>query len=753
MAKSNFIVRGGADFSGIKKGLDQTQKQLNNFQNKVSKTIKAVTAIIGTVSLGTLVKDSTNTAVGVEGAIGNIARNMGMASDSFNYFARTQARALGMAESDAYQYGATFSNLLNVFSNGAEETAKNTEELMRAAAIIASKTSRTYEDVSDRIRSGMLGSTEAIEDLGVYVNISMLESTKAFKKFAGNKSWSQLNFQTQQQIRLAAILEQTYARYGDTLANNTQYRQSQFIASLKDLKLTLGQTFLPIYNTILPALTSLIDKIRVAVLYIQAFFQALFGGKTTTSETGKLADNTGKVAGGLGDANDEAEDLKKSLAGFDELNILSQNKSVTPETGGTNTGGIGETQVELTSEYKDRLGEINSQLETFKAKVSEIAPILKTVTVILGAMWTAFVLPKALTSFGTALVTLGSKIPILSGVFTGLGGAVKGVGAALSGIPGIILLGVIAAIVALIAVVVDLWKNSESFRNFIIMCWDAIKTAFREASDFIWTYGLKPLLDSLGITAASFGELYAKYIRPIMEIILKVVVGAVTGMIIVLIKLSAVLMTIGLGIMRFVAGLIKFVVNTLGVAIGAEINGLKSLADSGYRILKNIMKIMQGMIDFIENVFAGNWEKAWENITDIFKNAFEALGTFVKAPLNAIIARINTVIGALNKIKLPDWIPGIGGKGFNIPQIPKLAKGGIVNSGQIFMAGEAGKEAIVPLERNTEWINELASKINTDGGGDITITMPVYIDNEKVYEGQQKVSRRRGTRLVNGVPG
>ena len=126
---------------------------------------------------------------------------------------------------------------------------------MKASAIIASKTGRTYDDVSNRIRSGMLGSTEAIEDLGVYTNISMIESTNAFKKFAGDKSWSQLDFQLQQQIRLASILEQTYDRYGDTLADTTQTRQAQFLASLSNVKLSLGQAFLPIYNAVLPMLT------------------------------------------------------------------------------------------------------------------------------------------------------------------------------------------------------------------------------------------------------------------------------------------------------------------------------------------------------------------------------------------------------------------------------------------------------------------------------------------------------------------
>src|SRR5574343_1356676 len=100
---------------------------------------------------------------------------------------------------------------------------------MEVTAIVSSKTGRTFEDTADRIRSGMLGSTEAIEDLGIYTQTSMLESTEAFRKFAGDKSWSQLDFQTQQQIRLAAIMEQAYGRYGTELANTTQTSHKIFM--------------------------------------------------------------------------------------------------------------------------------------------------------------------------------------------------------------------------------------------------------------------------------------------------------------------------------------------------------------------------------------------------------------------------------------------------------------------------------------------------------------------------------------------
>jgi len=236
---------------------------------------------LSSVAIAKIIKSSTQMAMTVESSMDNIHRNMGKAAESYNTFVKTQAKALGMARKDAYAYGSTFSNLLGSFLGDTQQVASETENLMKAAAVISSKTGRTYEDVANRIRSGMLGSTEAIEDLGVYTNISMLEATDAFKKFANGKSWNQLDFRVQQQIRLAAILEQSYKRYGDTLADTTQTKQARFLASLENIKLNLGQAFLPVYNAVLPALTALANKLEEITSNLAAFSESIFGKATS----------------------------------------------------------------------------------------------------------------------------------------------------------------------------------------------------------------------------------------------------------------------------------------------------------------------------------------------------------------------------------------------------------------------------------------------------------------------------------------
>jgi TP901 family phage tail tape measure protein len=93
----------------------------------------------------------------------------------------------------------------------------------------------------------------------------------------------------------------------------------------------------------------------------------------------------------------------------------------------------------------------------------------------------------------------------------------------------------------------------------------------------------------------------------------------------------------------------------------------------------------------------------WNSINETAEKVWNGVLTAIKTPINAIISALNVLIRGLNRIsfKVPDWVPILGGKswGFNIPEIPMLARGGIVMKPTLAMLGEAGPEAVVPLDR------------------------------------------------------
>lgn len=112
----------------------------------------------------------------------------------------------------------------------------------------------------------------------------------------------------------------------------------------------------------------------------------------------------------------------------------------------------------------------------------------------------------------------------------------------------------------------------------------------------------------------------------------------------------------------------EIVSGILGGTVKAAFGGVKNYVDT-------VINVFKGIIDFIKNVFTGNWKGAWQSVKDIFTSIFDGIKGAFKIPINWIIDGINVFIRSLNKIKIPDWVPGVGGKGFHINQMVKLRRG------------------------------------------------------------------------------
>ncbi|MDH5031697.1 phage tail tape measure protein [Enterococcus faecalis] len=139
------------------------------------------------------------------------------------------------------------------------------------------------------------------------------------------------------------------------------------------------------------------------------------------------------------------------------------------------------------------------------------------------------------------------------------------------------------------------------------------------------------------------------------------------------------------------------VFNFLGGFIGGVFGGIIANFNNYFNAGK---RIFNGFLDFITGVFTGNWSKAWEGVVNIFGGIFDGIVAIAKAPINGLIGLINGFIGGLNNIKIPKWVPGIGGKGFHIGKIPYLAEGGTILNGQAIV-GEAGPELLTAKNGKT----------------------------------------------------
>lgn len=359
-------VKGTSD--QVKNATAKVREQSNSIGSAFGKLAKfAGFAILGKKLLDVGMY-STQTALEVSASMNQIKRQMGESSQSFLKWVNDNANAMNMGVGEATNYGAVYSNLFSGFIKDTNKLSAYTAKMLQTSAVVAEGSGRTITDVMERIRSGLLGNTEAIEDLGINVNVAMIKSTEAFKRFSNGQSWDQLDFQTQQQIRLMAILEQATSKYGDTLSNSVNGRISLFKSLMKDAALNLGNSMLPIINAIMPVLNSFAMVLKNVTAKLAEFIALMFNKKATVKDgvggavgdmgnamkdaaggAGDLADavdDAGDSAGGLADnLGDSAKNAKKAakellgLLGFDEINILQKPKD--DDAGGSGGGGKG----------------------------------------------------------------------------------------------------------------------------------------------------------------------------------------------------------------------------------------------------------------------------------------------------------------------------------------------------------------------------------------------------------------------------
>ncbi|MGL4656776.1 MAG: phage tail protein [Sarcina sp.] len=271
--------------------------------------------------------------------------------------------------------------------------------------------------------------------------------------------------------------------------------------------------------------------------------------------------------------------------------------------------------------------------------------------IILIGLYGKDIIMKGLSTVATwAQIAATTAWNVVAGIAAGVTGALAAAFAFLTSPIGLVIL----AIAGAIAIGIALYKNWDEVKAFISDCWQKIQAKAQEVWGYIQNNILTPFMNFLKNVFSTDW-----------------------------------IATIGV----------------LGVPLQIALDTIKASWDA-------IKGVFDGVITFVKGVFTGNWKQAWQGVVKIFDSVFGGLINVAKAPINAVIGMINNMIGGLNKVKFPDWVPMVGGKGINIPKIPKLAKGGIVDSATLAVVGEAGKEAVMPLENNTGWITDLAGKIS-----------------------------------------
>lgn len=726
----------------LKKIKEETSKTTNSVMQSTNKIknmfggVKKFLVGLGiTTAMYKIAKSSLSMATQVEAATQQLNFLMGESAQAFMRWGKENALALNMSQKDFAQYSSVYANLLSSFIHSTSGVANQTAKLLQASAVIQSATGRTMEDVMERIRSGLLGNTEAIEDLGINVNVALLESTEAFRKFAGDKSWQQLDFQTQQQIRLMAILEQTSNKFGDSVHQNTNTSLAMCAAIIKDIVLNIGNTLLPLLNMVLPVVINIGMAVRNATQYMADFMTTLFGNGSKTTASATKSQN--KYVDSLNATTDAANKAKKALGGLmglDELTVItspnsSSNESNSSSNANYNFGGDLFAEEPKTNGVQNAVDKVRKKIDEFKKYMKTNAPVITSlITGIITGLasfnivksWPAIV--KFISPVSEAFQFLWLQISTFLVEIAKGSGIFKALSAAFS--PAIASAALIAgAIAAVTSALVYLFQTSEEFRSLVVSAIDSIKGVLTN----FWESLVKPFFNFIN-------EMYNSVILPVVSFIGSTFVGAIDLLGSVFLHLwNEILAPLAnFVITKFGESFAKWSNSTLTAVSNVKtiFSGLSSFINTVFDTIKGVLN---GIITFISGTFSGNWQKAWQGIKDVFSSLVSGFANIFKKPINAIIDGINSFISGINKIKIPDWVPGVGGKGFSISAIPKLAYGGIVNRSILANIGEAGSEAVIPLERNTGGIQKIAQKISSfmdssDYNSDIPEILMAIID-------------------------
>lgn len=296
----------------------------------------------------------------------------------------------------------------------------------------------------------------------------------------------------------------------------------------------------------------------------------------------------------------------------------------------------------------------------------------------------------------------------------------------------------------------------QNMTDIFIMLWQEGVSPALQTLSTIWTDTVNTLADTwntygqaifdgineaINNTAKLFKETWEKWIKPVwdkfIETINKVWKDHMQPFLANILSFVAEVIDCGLMIYNnFIAPIVSWVVDILAPIITGVANAIFdkiSVVVGGIiNFINGIITTLRGIIEFIKGVFTGDWSLAWDGIKNIFKGIWDSFVELAKAPLNLLIGTINTFIagaeGAINvlirglnhiSIDVPDWVPKIGGKKYGVSlndvsfsRIEYLAKGGVVNSPTLSVIGEAGREAVVPLENNTGWMDSLATYLS-----------------------------------------
>lgn len=765
----NLLVRAGADFSELQKEMQKAEKFMKSAGKQITDIGKTLTVGITTplLGLGTI---SVKTAADFQESMSKVSAISGATGDDLERLT-DMAKQMGATtkfsaseSAEAFQYmamaGWKTEDMLSGISGIMNLAAASGEDLAIVSDICTDALTAFGMSAEE---SGRFADILASASSNANTNVSMLgESFKYVAPLCGSMGYSA------EDASIALSLMANAGIKGSQSGTSLKTALTNMLSPTASMASVMEKYRLSLTNTdgSMKSLKEVMDMLREKMGSLDEATQ----GAAASTLFGKEA-----LAGMLSIINASDED-------YDKLTQAIYNCDGTAQT-------MAET---MQNNLNGKLTQLKSALEGVAISFGEVLipmlmKVVESITNVVqkfanldeGTRKLILTIGAIAASIGPLLlvigklVTTGSKI---AGWGKGVAAAMKGVMAGTKGIgavmtavfgPGGVIIAVIAGIAALVAGFIYLWNTNEDFKNFfintwnaivefmapileylktvIVQCWvdittmlqpyiDGIKTFIVEAWNFILTT-IVPILNNIWSAIVTAWQYVWETLQPILTGLKETISAAwdyILAVISVVLNRISTIVSAGFEIIKCivttVTDAIKWIWSNFGDIIVAKI---KNVWDTVAGVFRGASQVLQGIFQTLTGLLTGNWSKCWEGIKNIVSGVWNSITSFVKGGVNSIISAINVFIRGINKIKVPDWVPGVGGKGFSISEIPMLAKGTDYFQGGLAIVGEQGPE-LVSMPRGSQVIpNRETENILSNGG---TFILQTVLDGKVVAE-------------------
>lgn len=750
---------------------------------------------------------------------------MGEYADEAFSFAMKAQDLLGIDASQFIRFEGMFQQIGTGFGIASDKAYILSKNLTQIGYDISSLYNIDIEDAMNKLQSGIAGELEPLRRLGYALDEATLKQVALDEGITKNiRSMTQAEKAQLRYIAIFKQSSNALgdmARTIESPANQIRVMEQQFNL----LARAIGNIFVPILNKVLPYVIALAKALRSVADAISSFFGFKLP-TFDYSNLGGLSSGADDASSALDTAADSAKKLKDETLGLDELNIVDPNSGSSGKTntgGGGLDFGIEDYQYDFLDGLTEKSDQLVPKMQKLLKLIAGVALVVGGFKLGVGFLtFMSMFGPAGAMTMGVAALHEGVS-GLSAAIGTVSTGAWVALGGALAVALG---MGFVYATDSNVRDMVSSSLNNlkNSFKNAISEITDkilppmnkafgALKDAISPVVEFVrtvftdaWTEIVVPVLEYLANTVIPnltecFMGLWDNALEPLATFVISVVspIFAALGYILESLWKNVVLPLIdvvGTALGESFESLCDILTLVVFPAIGSVIDVLqflwtkvlqpvatylvtqfKPIFDTVFHAIGGLISafstILKGLIEFITGVFTGDWRKAWEGLANIFKGVWNGMVSVVEAAINLIITGINGIIGMLNhlRVDVPDWVQkktGIGPSfGFNITpfdsvSIPRLATGGIVDSGQLFMARENGIPEMVgsignkaAVANNGQITTAIATAVydaitaaqGSQSPEDININNIVELDGQVLYKSNQKVSRRMGYQL------